>query len=72
VCKGRPLLEPVMRAGRRVRPREPLEVARARRQAAVRGLPARLSALDPADEPYEVRLSAGLEALVQTQRERQR
>ncbi len=72
VCKGRPLLEPVMRAGRRVRPREPLEVARARRQAAVRGLPARLPALDPADEPYEVRLSAGLEALVQTQRERQR
>ncbi len=67
-CEGRPLLEPAMRDGRRVGTAEPLAVARERRAAAVAGLPGRLRALEPAGEPYEVRLSAGMERLIAVER----
>jgi len=60
---GRPLLEHLMAAGRRVRAQEPLPAIRARRAAAVARLPERLRRLEPVEEPYPVRLSAGLTAL---------
>ena len=61
---GRPLLEHLMAAGRRVCAQEPLPAIRARRAAAVARLPERLRRLEPVEEPYSVRFSAGLAALI--------
>jgi nicotinate phosphoribosyltransferase len=61
---GRPLLERALAGGRRVRAPEPLAAIRARRAAAVARLPERLRRLGPVDEPYPVRLSVGLTALI--------
>lgn len=61
---GRPLLERVMAGGRRVAPPEPIEVAAARRRAAVAALPSRFRALEPARPPYPVRRSSGLRTLM--------
>jgi nicotinate phosphoribosyltransferase len=67
---GRPLLEPVLAGGRRVRAPEPLAAIRARRAAAVARLPERLRRLEPVEAPYPVRLSAGLTALMERLRVR--
>jgi nicotinate phosphoribosyltransferase len=64
VPEGRPVLQPVMRDGRRLGPAEPLDVLRDRCRASVAALPARLRALAPAPPPYEVRTSPALDALV--------
>lgn len=64
-CDGRPLLEIAMRGGKRVRIREPLVDARARQEAAVASLPARLRTIGKRVEPYEVRLSDGLERMIE-------
>lgn len=58
---GRPLLTPVMRAGRRLPDEE--DLARMRRRAAeeMAQLPPRIAALAPADPPYPVTISAALE-----------
>ncbi len=60
---GRPLLVEVMAGGTRLAAPEPLAAIQARRAAAVAGLPSRLRTLTGRERPYEVRLSAGLEAL---------
>jgi nicotinate phosphoribosyltransferase len=58
---GRPLLHPVMVNGERLPAgKETLDDARARTKAELNRLPSRLRALDPADPPYEVRVSAKL------------
>ncbi len=59
---GRPLLRPVMRAGRRIAPPEPLPEIRRRAASERARLPERLLALDPADPPYPVEISAELRA----------
>jgi nicotinate phosphoribosyltransferase len=64
VDDGRPVLESVMRAGRRLAPADPLDVLRDRCRASVAALPERLRALAPAPPPYEVRTSPELDALV--------
>ncbi len=64
VAGSRPLLEPAMEAGVRVRPRGSVADARARCNQAVAALPTRLLALQVPGEPYEVRSSPGLRALV--------
>lgn len=59
---GRPLLVPVMRDGERLPAgRVDLDIARARARAEIERLPARIRSLEPADPPYPVELSAGLE-----------
>lgn len=59
---GRALLEPVMRAGERLPAgRVTLAAAREHAAAALAALPERLLALGPAEPPYPVELSAGLE-----------
>jgi nicotinate phosphoribosyltransferase len=63
-CEGRPLLEPVVASGRRLSPVPTLADLQARCASAVDSLPARLRSLDPAAPPYEVRVSARLQALV--------
>jgi nicotinate phosphoribosyltransferase len=65
---GRPLLQEVMRGGRRLARLEPLSAPRERRRAAVSGLPETIRGLARAGEPYPVRLSAGLEGLVKSAR----
>jgi nicotinate phosphoribosyltransferase len=57
-----PLLEPVMRGGRRLRPPPPLAEARARAARELALLPEALRSLDPAP-PFAVRVSSGLEAV---------
>ncbi len=60
---GEPLLVPMMRGGRRLEAgREPLSVCRERAARQLERLPERLRALDPADPPYPVTISDGLEA----------
>ena len=61
---GRPLLEPLMRNGRRVREREALTEARARAERSLATLPERLRSMRAAEEPYVVERSPGLEALL--------
>ena len=63
VAGGRPLLEPVMEAGRRTRDRATVEAASARRAAAVDALPRRLHEIQVDAPPYEVRCSPALRAL---------
>lgn len=59
---GEPLLVPVMRAGRRTAPAEPLAVGRARAAEQLAQLPEALRSLDPAP-PYPVAFSSGLRQL---------
>jgi nicotinate phosphoribosyltransferase len=61
--EGRPLLEPVLRGGRRARPPDGLRAARARCAAALAALPDHLRGLDAAEPAYPVRRSDGLAAL---------
>jgi nicotinate phosphoribosyltransferase len=62
---GTPLLERVMAGGARLAPSPPLPAVRDRCRAAVAELPARLRRLDGGDlEPFEVRRSPALDALV--------
>ena len=67
--KAEPLLVPVMRAGKRILPAEPLAAARARCADSLKRLPARLLSLNPS-QPYPVRHSKALRALVQQVRRR--
>jgi len=62
---GRALLDPVMvdGASRDTHPSS-LDAARARCGAALRSLPARIRALDPSGDPYEVCRSPGIDALL--------
>lgn len=60
---GRPVLEEVVAAGRRVRGPEPLEAARRRAAAAVAALPEGVRDLRPGPSPWEVRLSPALDRL---------
>jgi nicotinate phosphoribosyltransferase len=64
VAEGRPVLQSVMRNGRRVAAAEPLAALRDRCRASIAALPARLRALEPEPPPYDVRTSPGLDALV--------
>jgi nicotinate phosphoribosyltransferase len=59
---GSPLLVPMMRAGRRLSPPEPLEVARARVAAELASLPSTLRELE-VSTPYRVTLSERIRAL---------
>ena len=61
---GKPLLEPVMRAGRALAPAEPLAAVRRRCVTQVECLPAALHALTPARERYPVRHSKGLKDML--------
>ncbi len=58
-----PLLQPVMRAGRRVGPPPSLEEIRRHHAAQMLALPVSLRDLSPAARPYEVEISPGLRAL---------
>jgi len=59
---GRPLLAPVMMSGERLPAgRADLDQARARAREEIERLPARVRALEPADPPYPIELSAALE-----------
>jgi nicotinate phosphoribosyltransferase len=60
VAEGRPLLEPVMRAGVRTNARASLNAARAHARDELDRLPAALRALEPAPTPYPVRISETL------------
>lgn len=60
--RGEPLLQPVMRGGRRLAPAEPLAALRAHAAAELARLPEALRAIAPA-APYPVEISAGLRAL---------
>ncbi len=67
---GTPLLECVMRDGERTEAgRRTLDEARAHAEATLHQLPERLHALDPADEPYPVELSAKLQQRFDTTRQ---
>jgi nicotinate phosphoribosyltransferase len=57
---GRPLLELVMKEGRRLRRAEPLARLRERAAAELAGLPSRVRGLEAADPPYPVRISPAL------------
>ncbi len=61
--EGRPLLEPVMREGRRLQPPVPLERVRERVAAAVASLPRPLTSLGDAVPPYPVTISEELQQL---------
>ncbi len=61
--EGEPLLQPVMRAGRRIAPLPALKEIRARATDQLQRLPERLRRLEPAHD-YPVALSPGLRALV--------
>jgi nicotinate phosphoribosyltransferase len=60
---GTPLLEPVLRAGKRVAGVEPLAAIRRRASDELARLPARLRALEPAAPPYRVDISPALREL---------
>ncbi|HEV3136050.1 MAG TPA: nicotinate phosphoribosyltransferase [Acidimicrobiia bacterium] len=61
---ARPMLQPVMRDGRRLATAEPLGTLRDRCRASLAALPPRLRALEPEPPPYEVRTSPDLDTLV--------
>ncbi len=60
---GEPLLEPVMREGRRLQAEPALETIRARTLAQLQRLPEALRQLEPAPTPYPVEVSPALQAL---------
>lgn len=62
---GRPLLDQVMASGERLAPPESLAALRERRAAAVARLPEAARRLDAVPDAYPVRLSWGLEGLVE-------
>jgi nicotinate phosphoribosyltransferase len=64
VDAARPLLAAAMVGGQRTRPPAPITAARQRALDAVAALPSRLRALQVPAEPYEVRTSPGIQALV--------
>jgi nicotinate phosphoribosyltransferase len=64
ISNSRPVLESVMRDGKRVQEPEPLDTLRERCRASVGALPARLRALEPDGPPYEVQISPLLDDLV--------
>jgi nicotinate phosphoribosyltransferase len=64
VANARPVLQPVMRDGKRTGEPEPLHALRDRCRASVGALPARLRALEPEGPPYDVYVSPELDALV--------
>jgi nicotinate phosphoribosyltransferase len=57
---GRPLLQPVMEGGRRLAPCARLDDVRAYARTELERLPLALRALDPAPEPYPVKVSKSL------------
>ena len=59
---GEPLLRPVMRGGRRLDPREPLDAARARTIAARATLPPALRTIERSHQPYPVGVTSTLRA----------
>lgn len=61
-CEGRPLLQPVMRGGRRTAPSPALAEIRARSAAALQGLPAALRRMEPG-AAYPVEVSAAVRGL---------
>jgi nicotinate phosphoribosyltransferase len=63
-CAGRPLLAPVVDAGRRLNPPVPLPELQARCARAIGALPGRVRSLERAEPPYEVRVSEQLRRLV--------
>lgn len=67
---GQPLLEPLMRDGKRLPAgRRPLDGIRAHADRALATLPARLRSLDPATPPYQVEITPALqEAAARTRR----
>ncbi|MCY3912992.1 MAG: nicotinate phosphoribosyltransferase [Chloroflexi bacterium] len=67
---GQPLLEPVMRDGKRLpASRRSLDEIRTHAQRSLAALPARIRSLDPAAPPYRVEISAALqEAAAHTRR----
>jgi nicotinate phosphoribosyltransferase len=67
---GEPLLVPVMRAGKRLGPAAPLPELQKRCQLQIECLPAAVRALAVPRQPYPVRHSARLEALLEEVRER--
>jgi len=63
--EGQPLLEPVMKAGKRTRPAPDLAVVRSDTMAAISALPGPIRRLDgPAAPPWQVAVSDALQALV--------
>jgi nicotinate phosphoribosyltransferase len=60
---GEPLLQPVMRGGRRVGALPSLQEARRHQAAQMRGLPPALRALEPVEVPYPVEVSDAVRAL---------
>lgn len=69
---GAPLLQPVMRAGRRIGPLPPLNDIRAHTLDQLEALPERLRVLERAAQPYEVAVSEGMRALTEEVDRRQR
>jgi nicotinate phosphoribosyltransferase len=61
---ARPLLEKVMKSGRRLAEPEPLEALQERCRSALGLLPPRLKHLEPARRPYQVQRSTRLDELV--------
>ena len=62
-AQGEPLLELVMKNGRRIAPPESLAVVRERAAADLARLPDRLRTLAPADPPYPVEVAPRLQNL---------
>jgi nicotinate phosphoribosyltransferase len=62
-CGGVPLLEPVMRAGKRIAAAPTLEDVRRHHAAQMRQLPPALRSLEPVAEAYRVTVSEALQAL---------
>ncbi len=62
----RPLLEPVMADGARLRPDPGLDEVRDRCRRAMAELPSRLHTLQQREDPYDVRWSAGVQELVES------
>jgi nicotinate phosphoribosyltransferase len=60
---GEPLIEPVMAAGKRLRPLPALEAVRGRTRAQLARLPQPLTRLEDAPTPYPVEIAASLHAL---------
>jgi nicotinate phosphoribosyltransferase len=60
---GTPLLQPVMRAGKRLAPAEPLEASRGRTRDQLAWLPGHLRSLGRAEPAYRVEVSGALRAL---------
>lgn len=67
---GEPLLQPVMKSGKRLNPVALLSELQKRCQSQLEHLPAPLRALEVARQPYPVRHSARLESMLEAVRER--